>query len=69
VLYIKDATEKKSLSEELKDAPTELLGIIDNLGLDKKCHGSIIDDDLAIVLVDYFKSKRNLSRFICHILL
>jgi hypothetical protein len=63
--------EQEFLSEELKEAPTDLLGIIDNdnLGTNKKCHGSIIDSDLAISLEDHFKRERNLSKkFVCHIL-
>jgi hypothetical protein len=65
VLYLKDAVKKKSLGQELETAPIKLLGIIHELGINKKCHGSIIDDDLAIIPEDYFKSKRSSSRSVC----
>jgi hypothetical protein len=68
VLYLKEAVEKKPLSQELKNAPGELLRIIDELGTDKKCHGSVIDGDLAIILKDYFTRERNQSRSVCCIL-
>jgi hypothetical protein len=65
VLYLENAVEKKLLSEELQDAPAELVEIIDKLGIDKMCHGSIIDGELAIILEDYSTSERSLSRSVC----
>jgi hypothetical protein len=65
VLYLEDAVERKSLSEELQDAPAELLEMIDKLGTDKMCHGFIIDGELAVILEDYFTNKHSPSRSVC----